>query len=210
MDGLFRILERYPDCDPGSSRFSRCELQATATHHFQALLYIFQGDAWPDFIRGIKAGAVVLYNDLCAGIGVPCPDGNAQRVGIGISAVLDCVFNDRLQCKRRNAKAGKGRVPIHDEHIVQLRLFHGQVSAGVLQFCRKGNGAVTGDSVEIFAQIVSEIHRDLPGLLRIGPAKAVDGHQGIITRCHHESKQEGTREGLRFWQLPLKERGKDG
>ena len=77
---------------------------------------------------------------------------------------------------------GKLRIVFHNKHITKLRLFHGKVGAGVLQFRGKRNGAVTGDGVEILTQVVGEIHRDLPGFLRIEHTKAVDAHQGIINK----------------------------
>lgn len=102
------------------------------------------------------------------------------------------IFHDGLQGQRRQAEADKGRIVRHDKHIVVLGLFYGQVRAGVLQLRGEGDGAVTGDGVEVPAQIIGKIDYDLPGLLRIQPAEAVDGHKGIVDKVgahlqHHNA-----------------------
>ena len=87
---------------------------------------------------------------------------------------------------------GIRRIVIHSKHIVMLRLFYGQIGAGVLQLYGEGNGAVAGDGVEIPAQIVGEIQRNLLGLPGVETAKAMDTHQGIINKMrphlkHHDA-----------------------
>ena len=82
-------------------------------------------------------------------------------------------------------------IPIHDKHIVMPCLFHSQIGAGVLQFFGKWNGTLASDGIEIPAQIVGKIHRDLPCFQGIELAKAVDAHQGIIDEMrphlqHHD------------------------
>lgn len=47
--------------------------------------------------------------------------------------MLDGIFHDGLQGQRRQAKADKRRVVFHDEQVVKLCLFYGQVGVGVLQ-----------------------------------------------------------------------------
>jgi hypothetical protein len=124
-----------------------------------------------------------------------------QRPGIGIHAVLDGVLHDGLQGQWRQAKACEGRIEINNKHIVKLRLFYSQIGAGVFQFCGKGNGVVTGDGVEISAQVIGEILRDLPSFLGVKSAKAVDAHQGVVdeVRTHLQHHDAGTFMG----DLPL-------
>ena len=105
--------------------------------------------------------------------------------------MLNSVFHNRLQSQRRQAEIDKRRIVIHKKHIFMLSLLYGKVGTGVFQFHGKGNAAVTGDSVEIPAQVVGKIHRDLLGLLRVDFAKAVDAHQCIIDEMrphlqHHD------------------------
>ena len=133
-----------------------------------------------DFYGGIEPGSAVLHDDCGAGTRMPRPDTDMQRPGIGIHPMLYGVLHDGLQCQGRQAELGIRDIVFDSEHIVVLRLFHAQVGPGVLQFRRKGNGAVACDGVKIPAQIVGKIHRDLPGLCGICPAKAVNAHQGIV------------------------------
>ena len=121
----------------------------------------------PAFVGGVKTGTVVPHDDLSAGIRAPCPDGDAQRLGILVHAVLDGVLHNGLQGQRRQAKLGKRRIVIHQKHIVKLRLFYGQVSARVLQFLGEGNEFFAGDGGEIFAKVGGEIQRDLLGQIGV-------------------------------------------
>ena len=146
-------------------------------------------------VRRVKSRAVVLHEDFRDGVCVPCPDQDAQRSGIGVHPVLYRIFHDGLQGQRRQAEADKGRIVRHDKHIVVLGLFYGQVRAGVLQLRGEGDGAVTGDGVEVPAQIIGKIDYDLPGLLRIQP-----GYHGVERFNDHdkmvEMLVESDREGM--------------
>ena len=113
-------------------------------------------------IGGSKTASVVFHDDLSAGIRVLCPDGDVQRLGIGVHTMLDGVFHDGLQSQRRHLEMNKRRIVIHNKHLVKLRLFYCQVGAGVLQFSGKRYDSVAYNGFEIPAQIVGEIHRDLP------------------------------------------------
>ena len=131
---------------------------------------VFERGMRRTFIGGIKADAVVFHDDPGAIIRVPRLNEDMQWPGIGIHTVLDGVFHDGLQSQWRQTKTGEGRIVFYDEHIVILCLLYGQVGTGMLQLRGKRYDAVAGNGVEIPAQVVSEIHCDLPGLLRINVA----------------------------------------
>ena len=65
----------------------------------------------------------------------------------------------------------------------------------------KRNGTVAGNGVEIFAQVVGEIHCHLPGLLRILIAEAVDAHHGIENEMGSHLKHHNA--GFLPGKLPL-------
>ena len=60
-----------------------------ATHHFKPLPDVIKCGMRPAFIGGVKTGAIVIHDDLSAGIRVQCPDGDVQRLGIRVQSVLD-------------------------------------------------------------------------------------------------------------------------
>jgi hypothetical protein len=47
-------------------------------------------------IARVKTRAVIFHDDLGAGIRTPGPDGDMQRIGIEIQAMLDGVFHNGL------------------------------------------------------------------------------------------------------------------
>ena len=193
MDGLFLILERYPDCDHGSPSLTGHDRHTAFAHHFQPLPDVIQRCMGLALVRGIKAGAVVFHDDRCAGICFSRPDGYGQRARIGISAVLNGVFNDRLQGKRRHAEEGMRRIVFDDEAFCILGLFHGEVCAGVIQLRGKRNGGIAGHGGEVLAQVGGEIHDDLLGLLRVLTAEAIDARHGVVdeVRAHLQHHDAG-------------------
>jgi len=165
------------------------------------LLNVFQGNTRFAVIVEIKAAAVVHNNDLTAGICFSCLNGNVKLTGIRISAVFDGIFHDGLEGQRRHTKQDVRRVIIDNQAVLVLGLLHGEVGAGVVQFRRKRDRRSACDGGEIFTQVGSEIHNDLPGLLRILPAEAVDARHGVVdeVRPHLQDHNAGTLMG----NLPL-------
>ena len=51
------------------------------------------------------------------------------------------------------------RIVLHDKHVVILCLFYRQVGLCMLQFRGEGNAAVTGNGIEVFAQIIGELSK---------------------------------------------------
>ena len=91
--------------------------------------------------------ASILHNDFGggtsapAGIRVSCPDGDAQRAGVGVNAMLDGILHDGLKGQRRQAEMCKRRIVFHKKHLFIPRLFYSQIGAGPLAtalkfFCR--------------------------------------------------------------------------
>ena len=150
--------------------------QAPTAHHLKPLSDVYKGDTGGAVLGGVKTAAIVFHDDLSAGIRVPRFYGDVKRSGIGVHTVLDCIFYNWLQCQRWQTKIDEGRIPIYDKHIVILRLFHGQLGAGVIQFREKGDGAVTGYGIEIPAKVIGKILSDLLGFSGIEPAKTVYAH----------------------------------
>ena len=72
-----------------------------------------------------------------------------QWIRIGIHAMLNGVFHNRLHGQRRQTEMREWRIIFDNKQVVKQRLFYSQVGAGVFQLCGKGNGTITGDSVEI-------------------------------------------------------------
>ena len=55
-------------------------------------------------VGGRKAGAVVLHDDLAAGLCFPGSYGDVKGSGLRIHAVFDGVLHDGLEGQRRQAK----------------------------------------------------------------------------------------------------------
>ena len=164
----------------GAAAVSWRDSHFPTTHHFKALLYVLQRGMGLAFIGGIKARAGIFHDDLCSGIRAPRPDGDAQRTGVGVNAMLDGILHDGLKGQRRQAELCKRRIVFHKKHLLISRLFHGQIGAGVLQLRGKGDEVLAGDGIEVLLQVAGEIHSDLSGLLRVLIAQAVDAHQGVV------------------------------
>ena len=101
---------------PGSDGYG------AAAHHFQPLPDICQSGLGCAFVGGIKTGSVILHDDLNPCFRALCPDEDVKRAGIGIHAVFYGIFHNGLQCERRQTEVCKGRIVIHEEHILMLRL----------------------------------------------------------------------------------------
>ena len=72
------------------------------------------------------------------------------------------------------------RVEADKERVLKLRLFYGEVGAGMLQFIREGNGVLACDRGKVLAQIGGEVQRDLLCLLRVLIAKVIDSHHRVV------------------------------
>ena len=158
----------------------------------QPLLYVRQRDMRLLIVGRRKAGAVVFYDDLAAGICLPGPYGDVQGGVLGIHAVLDGILHNGLESQRRQAEFLVQDIIVYRKAVFKLHLFHGQIGAGVLQLVSKGHGVLAGNGGEVLAKIGGEIQRDLLSLLGILGAEIVDAHHGIVDEVgshlqHHDA-----------------------
>ena len=197
----FLYLIRYRDPDLRSALFAEADRHGPAAHHLKSLPDILQGDVRPVIILGVIAGAVVLHKKLAPGIRLPGLNADVQRRAVRIPAVLDAVFHDGLQGQRRNTKRKMRRVVFHRDALLKLRLLDREIGAGMLQLLRKRDRRFTCNGCEVFAQVGGEIHRDLPGFLRVLITEVIDAGHGVVdeVRPHLQHHDAGTLMG----NLPL-------
>ena len=93
----------------GSAAFTGFYSHVPSAHHFQPLPDVAKRNTRIFCFIGVKTPAVVHNDDLAAGIRFPRLDKYVKGLGIGIPAVLDGVFHDRLQGQRRDAEEGVQR-----------------------------------------------------------------------------------------------------
>ena len=144
-------------------------------------------------IHRLKARAVVLYNDLAAGICLTGDDRDVDLIAACDQTMLNGILYDRLQSQRRQTEVAVFCIKVDKKCVFKLRLLNGEVGMGMLQLFRKGNVVFVCDSGEVLAQVGSEIQRYLLCLLYVLIAKVVDPHHGVAykVRTHLQYHNSG-------------------
>ena len=169
------------------------ERHFTAAHHFKTLTDIRQRGMRLAVVGGLEVGAGVLYGDLAVFIYEAGPDVDMQRIAVRVEAVLDSVLHKGLQGQRGYTEAGMRRIVIDIQHILMLRLLHGEIGAGMLELLLEIHHILAGDCGEVLAQIGGEVQRDLLGFVRVLFTEVVDTHHRVIdeVRAHLQHHDAG-------------------
>ena len=143
-------------------------------------------------VGGGEVRAVIFDGDLAAVVCLTCSDADMQRFFDPAYAVLDGVFDQRLQRQRRYAEERVRRVIFHDQTVLVQRLLHGEIGVRVLQFVGKRHGGFARDRADILPQVVREVQRDLLRFVRVQLAEVVNGDHGVVNEMrahlqHHDA-----------------------
>ena len=162
-------------------------------HHFKSSADVSQGDMRFVVVRGGESGAVVLHDDLDRRTDFPRRDRDVDGLFALPQSVHDGILHDGLQSQGRNAEMGDGRVERDEEAVLKLRLFHGEIGAGVFQFLRERNALLARDGGEVFPKVGREVQCDLFRLFRVLIAKVIDAHHRVVDEMrahlqHHNAR----------------------
>ena len=190
---FLRTIEWDRHFDRRSAAFARRNGERAAALLFQAVFDVVERGMGFGFVAWVKTTAVVLHRDKDARARLLGSDGNGKRSCVRVHSVLDRIFNKRLQSQRRQAKACKRRIILHEKAVLMLCLFYGEIRLRMFQLVVKRNGILARNRVEVLSQIIGEIHGDLLCLIRILLAEVVDGRHRVVdkVRTHLQDHNAG-------------------